>query len=141
MDFIELGYIGLFVACFLSATIIPFASEGVVAYFVIDGFDPFTILIIATLANSMGSVTNYLLGTISSPQKITARLSSPQKFERFAIRIKNYGFWLAALSWVPVVGDPLTVLLGFFRVQFFPFLLLVIITKGLRYLLLIYLLA
>ncbi len=140
MEYIELGYIGLFIACFLSATILPFASEGVVAYFVLDGFDPLLVWSLATVANSSGSLSNYALGMLSSPDKIKSRLKRPDRFERLSQKAEKYGFWLAAFAWVPIIGDPLTIVLGFFRVRFVPFLILLILTKGLRYLVIIYLL-
>lgn len=140
MDLFELGYLGLFVGCFLAATIVPFASEGVVAFYILNNYDPALVLLIATAGNSLGSYLNYAIGMISSPDKIQLRMKKPDQFKRFSEKIKRYGVWLAALSWVPIIGDPLTIVMGFFRVRFIPFMLLVFLTKGIRYYIIIFLL-
>lgn len=138
MSFFELGYIGLFLACFLSATIIPFASEGVLLVFVVSGYNPFTCLMMATAGNSMGSVSNYAIGLIAKPEKIRARFKKSDAFERFGQAIQRHGIWLSLLCWLPILGDPLAVMLGFFRVSFFPFLILMTLSKFLRYFIILY---
>ena len=49
----------------------------------------------------------------------------------------RYGVWSLLLSWVPVIGDPLTVVAGMLRVSFGRFVLLVTIGKVLRYALIV----
>lgn len=138
MDYIELGYIGLFLACFLAATIIPFVSEGVLVLFLVAGFDPIYCLLIATLGNSLGGLTNYLLGMIAKPEKVKKLFKHPDKFQKKAKQVSKYGFWLGIFSWTPIVGDPLTILLGFFRVKFIPFLILMTLGKLFRYAVIIF---
>ena len=66
MDWIELGYFGLFVATFLAATILPFSSEIVLVSLIAAGFDPIHCFIIATLGNTLGGMTSYGLAAMSA---------------------------------------------------------------------------
>lgn len=138
MSYFELGYIGLFAACFLSATIIPFASEGVFLLFILNGFDPYITLIVATIGNSTGGLTNYGIGLLGREEKIRRLMKKPERFDQFSRWIKKYGAWLGLLSWTPILGDPLTIMLGFFRVSFLPTLILLIIGKFARYFIILY---
>ena len=53
MDWIEWGYIGLFVASFLAATILPIASEAVFIAMLFS-FNPWVCLFFATTGNTLG---------------------------------------------------------------------------------------
>jgi membrane protein YqaA with SNARE-associated domain len=138
MDYIELGYFGLFLICFLSATILPMTSEGVLLVFLATGYDPIICLTVATIANSIGGLTNYGLGMIGKPTFIRRFFKSEKRYNWLLRNIDNYGFWLGGLSWVPIVGDPLTIALGFFRVRFLPFLFLMVLGKFVRYAVIVY---
>lgn len=96
-------------------------------------YDPITCLLIATLGNSLGGITNYGVGMLSSPDKIKHRFKNPERLQNWTERINRYGFWLAFFSWVPIVGDPLVVLLGFFRASFWPLTIVLVLGKFLRY--------
>tara|TARA_R110002072_G_scaffold254402_1_gene413274 strand:- start:9420 stop:9842 length:423 start_codon:yes stop_codon:yes gene_type:complete len=139
MDYIELGYFGLFLVCFLSATILPLASEAVVLAFLYYGFDPVFVLIIATISNTLGGTTNYLLGMIGKTKILQKYINNEKKWQRIEVRVNKYGAWLGLISWVPFIGDPLTIVLGFFRVRFVPVLLFMTLGKGLRYAFIIFL--
>ena len=138
MDYLELGYIGLFLICFLSATILPFASEGVLILFLATGFDPLICLVIASLGNIIGGLTNYWLGLLGNPESLKKRFKKPESFERLKSAINKYGYWLGLLSWTPILGDPLTIALGFFRVRFWPFFILMSLGKIARYAVIIF---
>ena len=51
----------------------------------------------------------------------------------------RFGLWSLLLSWVPVIGDPLTVVAGLLRVPFWRFFVLVSVGKVMRYGLVVYL--
>lgn len=138
MDYIELGYFGLFLICFLAATILPLTSEGVLVLFLTSSFDPVICLVVATVGNSMGGLTNYALGMVGKADSIKKRFKNPLHYERLSRNIDKYGYWLGALSWTPFLGDPLTIALGYFRVRFVPFLLLMILGKFIRYYIIIF---
>lgn len=134
-----MAYFTLFASCFLSASIFPFASEGVFIGMLLLDYDPLTCLFVATFGNSLGGLTNYWIGKLSSPQKIQHRFKNPERLKRWSEWVNQYGFWLAFFSWVPIVGDPLVILLGFFRTSFWPLLLILIAGKFIRYALIAFL--
>ncbi len=49
-------------------------------------------------------------------------------------QFNKYGVYSLLFAWLPIVGDPLTVIGGVFKVRFTTFLVLVTLGKGLRYL-------
>lgn len=138
MEYLELGYFGLFIICFLAATILPLTSEGVLLLFLAAGFDPITCLLVATFGNTLGGLTNYFIGLLGKPEKLQRLFKKPQYYTRMINSVDKYGYWLALLSWLPIIGDPLVVALGFFRVKFIPMLILMVLAKFLRYYLIIF---
>lgn len=139
MEYIEYGYLGLFVVCFLSATILPLSSEGVLILFLALKFDPINCLIIASVANTLGGTTNYAIGRIGKPASLKILFKRPERYEKLNYRVQKYSSSLALLSWVPIIGDPLVIALGFFRVPFIPVLLLMTFAKTTRYSIIIFL--
>lgn len=138
MDLFSLGFFGLFIAAFLSATIIPLSSEGVLLLLLSQNYDPWWCLLIATLGNSLGGLTNYWIGSLGDPLWLKRFGISQQKLASFEKTIQKHGYWLAFISWVPFIGDPLSIALGFFKVSFWRVLILLVVGKFLRYLLIIY---
>lgn len=137
MDLFSIGYYGLFLAAFLSATILPMSSEGILVLMLTQNFDPWVCLLVATTGNALGGLTNYWIGMLGDP-KWFARLGvKEEKLITFEQKVHRFGFWLAFFSWVPFIGDPLTVALGFFRVPFTKVLVLLILGKFIRYFILI----
>lgn len=138
MEYIEYGYFGLFVVCFLSATILPLSSEGVLILFLSLQFDPLHCLIIASIGNTLGGTTNYALGKIGNPSTLEKLFKRPERYNKLNYRIKKYGSTLALISWVPLIGDPLVIALGYFRVPFLPVFLLMAFAKTARYSIIIF---
>ena len=133
MDFSALGYLGLFLAGFLSSTILPMNSEGVFLILLAQDFDPWTCLIVATVGNSLGGLTNYWIGSLGQLKWLSRLGLSEKRLSELEAKIKKYGFWLAFFSWVPFIGDPMTIALGYFRVSFWRVTALVVLGKFLRY--------
>lgn len=133
MNFFELGYIGLFAVCFLSATILPLTSEGVFLAFLFAGYDPILSLAVASFGNILGGSTNYWLGRVGNPNWLTKMGMKEERIFLFEKRIQRYGFWSALFSWLPVLGDPLIVALGFFRVNWWNVFILMSLGKVSRY--------
>lgn len=124
--FSELGYIGLFVAAFLAATILPLSSELVLATLLLSGESPALLISVATFGNVLGSLCNYALGYWASLGVIKKWLNmSEQEFISAERRFKKYGLLSLCFAWVPVIGDPLTVMAGILRIRLHWFLLLV----------------
>jgi membrane protein YqaA with SNARE-associated domain len=133
-DFFAYG--GLFGAALAAATILPMQSEAVlVGLLLTDAYSPALLLLVASVGNTAGSAINWLLGR--SVERYRDRRWFPVdagKLERAQGWYRRYGRWSLLLSWVPVIGDPLTVMAGAMRERFLPFLLMVAIAKTGRYL-------
>ena len=132
--FPELGHLGLFIAAFLAATVLPLSSEIVLTTLLMSGLPPATLVIVATAGNVLGSLTNYALGYWASLVVIKKWLRmSEADFERAEQRFTKYGLISLCFAWVPIIGDPLTVIAGVLRVRLLWFLILVASGKFLRY--------
>ncbi|MGX9761283.1 YqaA family protein [Pseudomonas shahriarae] len=130
------SYIGLFVAAFGAATLLPMQSEAVlVGMLLSDRYVVSTLLAVATVGNVLGSALNWLLGR--SVERFRHKRWFPvseSKLEKAQQSYLRYGRWSLLLSWVPIVGDPLTVVAGVMREPLWSFLLIVTLAKGVRYL-------
>ena len=136
----EYGYLGLFVAGFIAATVLPFSSEAVFVGMLVAGYEPTMCVLLATLGNWAGGITGYYLGKAGNYEQIRKytgiKLTKVDKHKGF---IAKYGALTALLAWVPVVGDPLTVALGFVKVPVLPVAVYMLIGKLFRYILWAYL--
>ena len=134
MELFSIGFIGLFSASFLSATILPMSSEGILLLMLSQQYDPISCLMIATIGNSLGGLTNYGLGMFGNAIWLNRFGIKEKKLMTFQKRIQKRGYLVAFFSWVPFIGDPMTVALGFFKVPFIPVLFFIVLGKFLRYL-------
>ena len=132
--FSELGYYGLFVAAFLAATILPLSSEIVLSTLLLSGLSPVSLVIIATIGNVLGSLVNYALGYWASVEVVKRWLKiSEEEFVRAERRFVKYGLFSLLFAWVPIIGDPLTVIAGALRIRLLWFVILVSAGKLTRY--------
>ncbi|HCO67844.1 MAG TPA: hypothetical protein DIT04_08855 [Dysgonomonas sp.] len=114
--FVEYGYIGLFIASFLAATILPFGSEFVFVTLIAMGLDPWTCTIVASVGNWLGGMTNYFLGRLGKVEWIEKYLKiKREKIDKIQNFLKGKGASMAFFSFLPVVGDIIAVALGFMR--------------------------
>lgn len=132
------AYLALFLAAFLAATIVPAQSEAVLVGLILADDQPvLLLLLVATVGNVLGSVVNWLLGRFIEHFRDRPWFPvSPEKLARAEAWYRRFGLWSLLLSWVPVIGDPLTVIAGVLRTPFLTFVLLVTIAKAGRYALL-----
>jgi membrane protein YqaA with SNARE-associated domain len=138
--FTELSYLGLFVSAFLAATILPLSSEVVLSALLLNGLSPIALVSIATTGNVLGSLTNYALGYWVSLAVIKRWLRiSEAEFIRAEQRFVKYGLFSLCFAWLPIIGDPLTVIAGILRIRLFWFVILVTIGKLIRYIVISYL--
>ncbi|WP_439533399.1 YqaA family protein [Polymorphobacter sp.] len=131
-----MAYGALFTSALIAATILPMQSEAVLVALLMAGDHPvWALLLVATLGNVLGSVINWAIGR--HLRHFSGRRWFPAS-ERQLARAQSwygrYGRWSLLASWVPLVGDPLTVVAGIMREPIGPFLLLVTVAKGGRYL-------
>jgi membrane protein YqaA with SNARE-associated domain len=64
----EFGYLGLFITCYLAATVLPIASELFLTGMLTPGYNPFICLIVAGTGNTFGGWLNYFIGFMGSPK-------------------------------------------------------------------------
>jgi membrane protein YqaA with SNARE-associated domain len=130
---VEIG--GLFLAALLSATLLPGSSEALLILLVGTGEHAAgTLLLAATAGNVLGSLVNWVLGRFI--ERFRDRRWFPvgaRDLERAQAWFSRYGLWSLLLAWLPVIGDPLTMIAGVLRVPLLPFLVLVTIGKAARY--------
>lgn len=133
---LDLGvYLGLFLAAFGAASLLPMQSEALLVGLLLAERQPLlALLAVATLGNVLGSLLNWLLGLYL--ERFRQRRWFPvgeTQLQRGQRWYQRHGRWSLLLSWLPVVGDPLTVVAGVMRESFWVVLLLVTLAKGGRY--------
>lgn len=132
------SYLGLFLAAFGAATLLPMQSEAVLAGMLLSGaYAPGLLLGVATAGNVLGSVANWALGR--GVERFRHKRWFPvseAKLTKAQQAYQRYGYWSLLLSWVPLIGDPLTVVAGTMREPLWRFVMIVTLAKGGRYLLL-----
>ena len=136
-------YLSLFIISFLAATILPFSSELTLAGLIAtSSYDNLFLLIVASLGNILGSMVNWILGFYS--RNLSTKKWFPFKDEQIEKSSKwfnKFGRWSLLFAWVPIIGDPLTLVAGLLRIRFIEFLVLVTIGKVSRYIIVFYLLS
>ncbi len=134
MNFINWGLIGLFSGTFLSATLLPFPSEALVIAFNNLNYSFWTVLFTASLGNFIGGLTNYFIGYKSNVTLLKKRFQlNENRIIRWERRLAKWGMWLGLLSWIPIIGDPMVAVMGFYKVKLLPFALMMLIGKFFRY--------
>lgn len=135
------GYLNLFVLSFLAATVLPLGSEAFIVALIYQGFNPFTVVMVATLGNYLGSCTTYFLGTKGRPVLEKYLSPSPEKLEKTEKLFKKYGMYVLLFTWVPGIGDVITMVAGLLQLPFKSFSILVFLGKFARYFAVAYLTA
>lgn len=135
-------YAALFVVAFAAATLLPAQSEAVLAALLVQGHAAWALVLVASVGNVLGATVNWWLGREVARVGI-ARFSErrwfpvkPAALERARGWYARWGRWSLLLSWVPIVGDPLTLAAGVMRERLTVFLALVGVAKTARYALL-----
>lgn len=131
-------YGGLFLVALAAASILPLQSEAALVALLLADQQPVAVLLaVASIGNTLGAVINWCLGR--SLERFRDRgwfPASAASLDRAQHWYGRYGRWSLLLSWVPIVGDPLTVVAGLLREPLPSFLLLVAIAKTGRYMVL-----
>lgn len=126
----------LFLSAFLSATLLPGSSEVLLAGVVAKAATPSGIaILVATLGNTLGSCVNWCLGRFFASYRTHRWFPvATEKYDRYCDWYARWGVWSLLMSWVPIIGDPLTVVAGAARTPIVLFTAIVFVAKGLRYL-------
>ena len=131
---INYGYQGLFLASFMASTILPFGSEGILIYLVQTKFNILALVLVASAGNFLGACTSYYIGfkgRIFVEKYLRFDQKQLEKGEKFFIK---YGSFVLLFTWLPFIGDAITVVGGLLRLNFKIFSVLVFTGKFLLYL-------
>ena len=131
-----LAYAVLFLSAFAAATVLPLQSEAVLLALLAKGHHSASaLLFFASLGNILGACVNWYLGLKIEHYKDKKWFPlSAQQMTRAQLSYQKYGYWTLLLSWVPIIGDPITLIAGLLKENFTRFLLLVSLDKVGRYL-------
>ncbi|MGB3500540.1 MAG: YqaA family protein [Mesorhizobium sp.] len=125
----------MFVAAFVAATLLPAQSEALLAALAVKGgVSVIALIAVASLGNVLGSLVNWLIGR--GVDRFRDRKwfpVGPPALSKAVGWYGRYGRWSLLLSWMPVIGDPLTLAAGVLREPLWSFLLLVSVAKTARY--------
>ncbi|MDH1867744.1 DedA family protein [Ectopseudomonas chengduensis] len=129
------AYPALFLSAFGAATLLPLQSEAVLVALLLAGQHPlWALLLVATLGNVLGSWVNWLLGrSIEHYRERRWFPVSPARLQQAQAWYTRYGRWSLLLSWMPVIGDPLTLVAGVMRERLWIFIAIVTLAKAGRY--------
>ena len=135
----EYCYIGLFLASFLAATILPLSSEVILSFLLLNNLNPTILVSVATFGNVLGSFVNYSIGVWGSIFFIRKVLKiSEDEFVKAKQRFQKYGVFSLFFAWVPVIGDPLTVVAGVLKINILIFFIMITSGKLIRYVIISY---
>jgi membrane protein YqaA with SNARE-associated domain len=128
------GYVSLFLLSFLASTLLPLGSEWLLVMMLVGGYDPVSTVSVATVGNYLGAVVTYLIGIGGGKWLIekVLRVSEHQQ-QRARHYYGKFGVYSLLFSWLPIVGDPLCLVGGMLKINFWQFSLLVAIGKLARY--------
>jgi membrane protein YqaA with SNARE-associated domain len=103
----------LFISSFLAATLLPGGSEAVLfgVLKVHPGLAALA-LAVATLGNTLGGMTSYLLGRL-----LPAAPAAGPRSARAVAYARRFGSPSLLAAWVPLLGDPLCVAAGWLRLN------------------------
>ena len=112
----NLGLLGLFIGCFLAATVLPFSSDALYVAVLLATKEPAACLLLGSLGNWLGGVTTYFLRRLARWDWLEKTFKvKPETLEKQKKKIDKYGVWVALLSWVPFIGDVIALALGFYK--------------------------
>ncbi|VAX11758.1 hypothetical protein MNBD_GAMMA25-2173 [hydrothermal vent metagenome] len=127
----------LFISAFISSTLFPGGSEAVLAYLsASENHSPATLLLVASVGNTLGGLSSWGLGRFVVWKYPLRELKS--KHQRTLNHLQRWGTPVLSLSWLPVIGDPLCLVAGWLKMNFFLSLIFIAVGKTLRYAVIIY---
>lgn len=131
-----MAYFLLFISAFGAATLLPLQSEAVLLGLLAQAqSSPYLLLLVATIGNVLGSCVNWFLGFKIEQFKNKKWFPVSERNMLKAEKIyQKYGFWSLLLSWTPIIGDPITLIAGLMKENFWRFLFIVTFAKASRYL-------
>jgi len=126
-------YLTLFFVSFISATLLPLGSEALLLYDASQGQSIWLLWLVATVGNTLGALLNYWLGLKGETYLERKGYLGKEKMQRAHCHFEKWGGWVLLLSWMPLIGDPLTFVAGVLKYNVYSFFVIVAVAKGLRY--------
>lgn len=126
-------YATLFVSSLVSATLFPMGSEGVLLYLIDSGGIVALLILTASVGNTLGALINYYLGLKGFGYIVDKGYVSQKRAEKSHMIFEKYGAYALLLSWMPVIGDPITFIAGAARYDVRFFTAIVAFAKTARY--------
>lgn len=125
---------GMFLAAFLAGSILPFSSEAVMVALLAAGVNPWTLLLYASLGNSLGGVTCYYIGKLTTPDRVQRLFHiKPLHMQRARHLVLRWGALMGFFCWIPILGDAILVTLGIMRSNALATNLTMLLGRTLRY--------
>ena len=122
----------------VKATLVPVSSEVAVVAALRMGMPGWEVFVSASVGNALGASLNYGLGWLFA-DRVREKLEASRGGRHALGWVERYGKWSLLGSWLPVVGDPLCLAAGLFRVPFTFFVTVGLGTRIARYWVLLYL--
>ena len=107
----------MFLGTFLAGTVVPFSSD-VLYVAILAAIDErwLACLIVAVVGNTLGTISTYFVGGAGNTEWIEKYLHvSHEKVEKQQDTVRKYGPFAGLIGWVPFVGKPLLIALGFYK--------------------------
>ena len=135
------GYWGMFLAAFLAGSFFPFSSEAVMTALTLTGLDVWWLMAYSTAGNTLGGMFNYGVGALGKEEWIyrffRVREDRMQKARQLIV---THGAWMGLLSWLPILGSVITIVMGMLHIPVGKALFFIFTGKFLRYFVLCFLL-
>ncbi len=130
-----LSLLGLFSAAFLAATLLPAQSELLLGAMAIKEVAPvLTLWAVASAGNLLGSCVNWAMGRFLLHYADRRWFPvKPAHLAKAQLWYGRFGRWSLLAAWVPIIGDPLTLVAGVMREPLWRFVVIVGLAKAARY--------
>ena len=132
-----MNYLLLCFTAFISATLFPLGSEALLITLLEQNHSIFYLLLFASIGNIGGSVFNYYLGLKGEEYLVEKKLINEKHIIKYKPYFDKYGGLPLLLSWIPIIGDPITFIAGILKYDLKKFMIYVTIAKFGRYLFLV----
>lgn len=131
---INYGTWGMFIAAFLAGSILPFSSEAVMIGLLAIGISPWELLLYAAIGNSLGGISCYCIGRLTTPERVQRLFRiKPKYMERAHKLVSRWGALMGLFCWLPFLGDAILVTLGIMRSNALTTNIMMILGRTLRY--------
>lgn len=105
--------LSLFLSSLLAGSIFPASSEAALLYLINQKYSVLSLVIIATIGNSLGGASVYYIGRLGEYAKIERYLRiKPKEIEKYKDKVESFGWWSAFFSFLPIIGDLILLILG-----------------------------